>query len=163
MLQQLPGDVQAEVGGVHHAPDEPEVLRQQVRALVHDEDAVGIQLQSLLILLGVVVEGGGAGDEQQRLVGDGALGGDHDDPPGIGVVMELVPVELVVLLRLHVGLAPLPDGHHGVQGLLLLVRLVLRVVVGAALLPAGLGDLHPNGEADVVGVLPHQLLEPPGL
>ena len=163
MLQQLPGDVQAEVRRVHHAPDEAEVFRQQVGALVHDEHAVGVQLEALLILLGVVVKGGGAGDEQQRLVGDGALGGHGDDLLGIGVVVELVPVELVVLLRLHAGLAPLPDGHHGVQGLLFLIRLVIRVVVGAALLPAGLGDLHPDGEADVVGVLAHQLLKPPGL
>ena len=163
VLQQLPGDVQAQVRRVHHAPDEPEVLRQQVRALVHDEDPVGVQLEALFVLLGVVVEGGGAGDEQQRLVGDGALGGHGDDLLGVGVVVELVPVELVVLLRLHTGLAALPDGHHGVEGLLLGVGLVFGLVVGRALLPAGLGDLHPDGEADVVGVLAHQLLEPPGL
>ncbi|CAN3986065.1 D-cysteine desulfhydrase, partial [Dysosmobacter welbionis] len=163
MLEQLPGDVQGQVGRVHHPPDEAEVLRQQVGALVHDEDAIGVQLQPFLILLGVVVKGGGAGDEQQRLVGDGALGGHGDDLLGVGVVVELVPIELVVLLRLHAGLAPLPDGHHGVQRLLFLIRLVLRLVVGATLLPAGLGDLHSDGEADVVGILPHQLLEPPGL
>ena len=139
------------------------MLRQQVRALVHDEHAVGVELQSLFIFLGVIVEGSGAGDEQQRLVGDGALGGHGDDLLGVGVVVELVPIELVVLLRLHAGLAPLPDGHHGVQRLLFLIRLVLRLVVGATLLPAGLGDLHSDGEADVVGILPHQLLEPPGL
>ena len=64
VLEQLPGDVQGQVGRVHHPPDEAEVLRQQVGALVHDEDAIGVQLQPFLILLGVVVEGGGAGDEQ---------------------------------------------------------------------------------------------------
>ena len=77
--------------------------------------------------------------------------------------MELVPVELVVLLRLYIGLAALPDGDHGVEGLLLGVGLVLGLVVGAALLPAGLGDLHPDGEADIVGILAHQLLQFPGL
>ena len=77
--------------------------------------------------------------------------------------MELVPVELVVLLRLYAGLAPLPDGHHGVQGVHLGVGLVLRLVLRGALLLPCFGDLHADGEADVVGVLAHQLLEPPGL
>ena len=114
------------------------MLRQQIGALVHDEHAVGVKLQPLFKLLGIVVKGRGTGDEEQSLVGDGALGGDGDDLLGIGVVVELIPVELVVLLRRHAALAPLPDGDHGVEGLHLLIGLVLRLVVGAALLAAGL-------------------------
>ena len=63
MLQKLPGDVQAQIRGIHHAPDEPEVLQQQIRALVHNENAAGIELQTLFVFLGVEVEGSDAGDE----------------------------------------------------------------------------------------------------
>ena len=76
--------------------------------------------------------------------------------------MELVPIELVQLLRLHAGLGPLPDGDHGVEGLLLLIGLVFGLVLGGVLFFPGLGDLHPDGEADIVGVFAHQLLESPG-
>ena len=161
MLQQLPRDIQAQVGGVHHAPDEPEMLRQQVGAFVHDENAAGIELQSLFVLLGVVVEGSLAGDEQQRLIGHSAFGGHGNDPLGVLIFMELVPIELVVLLRLYAGLLPLPDRHHGVQGLHLGIGLILRLVVGAALLFPGLGDGHADGEADIVGVFLHKVRQRP--
>ena len=75
--------------------------------------------------------------------------------------MELVPVELVIFLLRDLALGPLPDGHHGVQGLHLGVGLILRLVLRGVLLLPGLGDLHTDGEADIVGILPHQLLELP--
>ena len=59
---------------VHHALDEAEVVGQQVGALLHDQHAGGIELQALLVVLGVEVVGGLAGDEQQGLVVDRALG-----------------------------------------------------------------------------------------
>ena len=156
VLEELPGDVEAQVRGIHHAPDEAEVLGQEVGALVHDEDAIGVELEALLIVLGVVIHGGGAGDEEQGLVGDGALGGDGDHALGRDHLVVALLVELVVLLLRDLALLPLPEGDHGVQGLPLPDILVLRLVVGGALLPAGVGDLHADGEADVVGVLLHE-------
>ena len=67
VLQQLPGDVQAQVRRVHHAPDEAEVVRQQVGTLVHNEDTVGVELQALLILFGVEVEGAAPGMNSSAL------------------------------------------------------------------------------------------------
>ena len=159
VLEELPGDVEAQVRGIHHAPDETEVLGQEVGALVHDEDAIGVELQALLVVLGVVVHGGRAGDEEQGLVGDGALGGDGDHALGRDHLVVALLVELVVLLLRDLALLPLPEGDHGVQGLPLPDVLILRLVVGGALLPAGVGDLHPDGEADVVGVLLHEALQ----
>ena len=159
VLEQLPGDVQAQVRGVHNAPDEAEVLPDEVRALVHDEHAGGVELEPPLIVGGVVVEGRPGGDEEQGLVADLALGGDGDDGLGRGEVHELLLVELLILLLRHVALPALPDGHHAVEGLLLLVRLILRLVLGAVRLLPGLGDLHADGPADVVGVLLHQIAE----
>ena len=159
MLQKLPGDVEAQVRGIHHAPDKAEVLRQQVRALIHDEHAIGVELQALLIVLGIVVHGGGAGEEEQRLIGDGALGGNGDDALGRHRLEEAFLIELVILFPGDLALLPLPERHHGVQGLPLADVLILHLVVRAALLPAGAGHLHPDGEADVVGVLLHEGLE----
>ena len=95
VLEQLPGDVQGEVLGVHHAPDKAEVVRQQVGALVHDEHAGGVELQSLLVLPGVEVVGGVGGDIEHGLVGDGALGADvWMTRQGVLPVAELLLVEL---------------------------------------------------------------------
>ena len=161
MLQKLPGDVQTQIRGIHHAPDKPEVLRQQIRTLVHNENAAGIELQTLFVFLGVEVEGSGAGDEQQGLVGHGTLGGHGDDPLGVREIVELLPIELVIFLRLHVGLFPLPDGDHGVQGLHLHIGYLVRLVGHAGGHLFRFRDRHADGEADVVGILFDQLPELP--
>ena len=87
-----------------------------------------------------------------------------DGTQGFIVVKELVPVEGLVLFFRDVLLVPLPDRHHGVQGLHLGVGLVLGrfiflalgVLVLRLLHGAGLGDLHLNGVADIVGILADQ-------
>ena len=159
MLQKLTGDIQAQVGGIHHAPDEVEVLRQQVGAVIHDHDAGAVELQTGLEILGKILVGHAGGDEQQRLIGDGALHRHGDDRLGRGKLTEALLIELVVLLLGDLALFPLPQGHHGVEGLPLGHVLVLRLVVGAAVLPAGVGGQHADGEADIVAVLLHQPLE----
>ncbi len=52
MLQHFPGNVQGQVLRIHQALDEAEMIGQQVRALIHDEDAAGIELQALFIVPG---------------------------------------------------------------------------------------------------------------
>ena len=156
MLEHLTGDVQGQVGGVHDALDEAEVVGQQIRALVHDHDAGGIELQALLKVGGEVVHGHLAGDVQQGLVLHAALGGHMDGQQGVLPVAKLGLIELVVLLVLDLALGALPDGDHGVDGLPLLDRLVLRLVVLAGVLRLGLGlavlHLHADGVADVVRI-----------
>ena len=81
---------------------------------------------------------------------------------GLLIVKELLPVEGVILLIGHVFFVPLPQGDHGVEGIHLGVLLVLRGLVLLflllrLLLGAGLGDLHADGVADIIGVLPNQL------
>ena len=157
VLEHLPGDVQGDIGGVHDALDEAEVVGQQVRALLHDHHPGGVELQALLKVGGEVVHGHLAGDVQQGLVLDGPLGGDVDGQQGILPVAELGLVEVVVLLLGDLALGPLPDGDHGVDGLPLLHLLVLGLVVLPSVLGLGLGTavlhLHADGVADVVGVL----------
>ena len=47
VLQQLARDVQAQVGGVHHAAHEAQIIRQQRVAVIHDHHARGVELQAL--------------------------------------------------------------------------------------------------------------------
>ena len=66
LLQHLAGDVEGEVLRVHHALDEVEVLRDDVLAVVHDEDSANVQLDVVLLLLVLKhVEGSALGDEEQ--------------------------------------------------------------------------------------------------
>ena len=167
VLQGLPGDVQRQILGVHHPFDKGEVVGNHLPALVHDEHPGGVELKALLVVLGVVIEGSVGGDEDQGLVLHLALGGDVDGAQRLLPVPKLLPVELVVLLLLHPAPLPLPQGHHGIEGLDLRVGLVLRLVVLPGVLRAGLhvgvAHLHADGGVDVIGVLLHQLLEPAGL
>ena len=93
MLQNLTADVQREVGGVHHALDEPEVVGEQVGALVHNEHAGGVELEALLILPGVEVVGGLLRDVEHSLIGDRPLGAGVDDGQGVLPVVELLLVK----------------------------------------------------------------------
>ena len=167
VLEDFTADVQGEVGGVHHALDEAEVVGQQVGALVHDHHAGGVELQALLVLPGVEVVGGFLGEIQQGLVGHRALGAGVNDGQGVLPVHELLLVEAVVLLVGDLGLGALPQGNHGVDSLPLLHRLPLGLVVVPGVLRLGLLavvlHLHDDGVADVVGVLLDELLELVGL
>ena len=133
------------------------MVRQKVGAFFHDEHAAGIELQALFVVAGVVVVRRAAGHEQQGVVGGGALGAAHDDPGGIGEVVELIFIELVVLLVGHLALRALPKRHHAVEGLQLGVGLVLGGViladVGGLFLLAGLFPVHLDGIAHIVAVL----------
>ena len=156
VLEHFTADVQAQVLAVHNAPDEAEVLRQQILAVFHDHHAGGIQLQSTLEVLGVEIVGRLAGDIEQGLEGDAALGAGVDDPQGLVVVEELLPVEGLVLLVGDILLGALPDGNHGVQSLHFGVGLILGLVLGGVFLLPGLLHFHDDGVADVVRVFLHQ-------
>ena len=138
VLEHLTGDVEAQILGVHNAADEAEVLGQQIRAVFHNEHAGRIELQALLIVLGVVVIGRAGRDKQHGLEGHSALDGEVNGGKGFFKVKELIAVELRVLLRLDVLLIPLPQWHHGVEGLGLHHSLVLGLGVLLLLLSLGL-------------------------
>ena len=136
------------------------MLRQQVGAVLHDHHAGGVELQTGFIILGVEVVGRLAGDVQQGLIGHSTLHREVQHAQRLLVVKELLPVEAVVLLLRHVLLILLPQGDHGVQGLILPDRLILDL----AALFLGLYRLtglhiHHNGVADVVRVLVDQLTQ----
>ena len=98
-----------------------------------------------------------AGYEEQGVIVRSALGAAHDDAGGVGVVAELILVEVCILLVGDFALLLLPDRHHAVQSFQLGVGLPLRLVVvglgvGFGLLTA-LFALHLDGVAHIVAVL----------
>ena len=163
MLQRLAADVQLQVLAVHHAAHEVEVVGQQLLALLHDQDVGAVQRQALLEVLAVQVVRSAAGDEQQRVVAERALGVDAERARRVGEVVEVGLVELVVLLVGDLGLAALPDGNHRVDGLHLGVILVLGRVVVAGVLRLGqlarLRHFHLHGIAHVVAVALDEVLQ----
>ena len=53
LLQHLTGDVEGQVLAVHNTLDKAKVLRDELITVVHDEDTSHIQLDVVLLLLGV--------------------------------------------------------------------------------------------------------------
>ena len=89
LLQGFTGDVQRQVGGIHQPLDKAEIVGQQIGAFVHDQHAVGIKLQTLFKLLGVIVIRRVRRDIQQRIVADLTLGFGMDRVQRRLVVIEL--------------------------------------------------------------------------
>ena len=160
VLQQLARDVQAQVGGVHHAAHETQIIRQQRVAVIHDHHARGVELQALFIALAVEVHRPLRGNEQQRLIGHGALDARGDDALRLVEGMGDGLVELLVLLVRHLAARTLPERHHGVDRRHLVHILVLGLFGVAALLDPARRAQHTDGVADVVGIFFHQLIEP---
>ena len=165
MLQGLAGDVKRDVLGVHHTAHEVVVIGQQLGALVLDQDVGAIERETLLVVLAVQVERGAAGDEQQRVILERALGMEAHCAGRVLEVVEGRLIELVVVLVGHVGAALLPNRGHGVDGIELLVVLILRRIVIAgilgALLLTTLGDHHLNRVAHVVAIALDEVLQAP--
>ncbi len=74
MLEHFPGNVQGQVVRFHHALDEAEIIRQELGAFIHDENAAGIQLQALFVFLGIEVIRDGFRNIQDGIVTDHAFG-----------------------------------------------------------------------------------------
>ena len=146
-LQDLAADVQRQVGRIDHALHETQVVGQQGLGVIHDEDALHIQLQPALLVAVPEVVGGVLRDVEQLRVFTAAF----DPVVGVGqgrlVVVADLLVELVVLLFGDVALAARPQGGGLVDGFPLVFQLVLALLLVPFLF------LHEDGQRDVVGVL----------
>ena len=168
MLKYLAGDVQAQVGGIHDAADELEVVVDELVAVLHYENAVAVELDALFRRAGDAVVDILAGDEKHRLVGYSTLGVDPERDGGVGLVAGGLLIPFDALLVRDLGLRTLPDGHHGVDRLgsgdvhgLHDGLAVLVLLAGGLLLLTG--DVHDDGPAHIVGILLDKHLELPYL
>src|SRR5690554_589398 len=157
MLQHFPGYVQGEIIGVHHTFDKTEVIREQVRAFVHDQHTAGIEFQSLLILLGIIVKGYPLGDIEDGLVADHALGADMNMAQGLIKTIPLFSVKIVVVLFFQLVSVLFPDGNHAVDNLFLDD---LFILILTALFELALRQFHLDRIANKVRVFLYNSLEP---
>ena len=130
LLQRLARDVQRQVVRVDDAPDEGEVLGQQLLGLVRDEDAAHVQadVRALLPVAAAVehVEGRARGREEQRLELQLPL---HGEVLHGAVRLPVVGhglVERGVLLGRHLVRRPHPQGLGRVQVLPVVRHLLHR-------------------------------------
>jgi len=64
VLEILSGDVEGEILGVNNTSDEAKIFRDEVFAVVHDEDSSDVELDVIFLLLGFEhVEGSSLGDK----------------------------------------------------------------------------------------------------
>ena len=111
-LQCLARNIERNVGGVHHAPHEPQEVWQDRVTPLHDHHAPGVQLQAVLGAPDKQVRRSFGRHEQHGLVLGDALGLEANVERGITPVSGDVLVELVVLLVCDLGLRPGPDRLH---------------------------------------------------
>ena len=159
VLQHFARDIERQVGRVNHAFHEAEPRRQQHLDVVADEDVADIEGESALLVRHEEVHRRLLRQEEERLELDSAFAGERDRLGRALVVVREVLVELLVLLRLNVLLRALPEGDHGVQGLLLtrLTRLLVLVLLVRRHIDRAEGD----GIGDEVGVLLHEVGDAP--
>jgi len=172
LLEVFTGDVQGEIFGVNDTLDEAEPFGAEVLAVVHDEDTADVELDVVLLLVGLEhVEGGTLGDEEDALEFKLTFNGEVLDGEVVFPIVGDGLVEgAVFLLGAFLGVAG-PEGLVLVLDfeflgdfldLLLLLLFTLLgfflVVVGDFLL-GGLFDLEFDVVADEFGVLLDEVLD----
>ena len=170
LLQQLTAHVQRQVSRIHHAFDKSQVGGQQSFGVVHDEDALHIQLHTGRLLAVVQIHRRLAGDVQQLGVFGAAFHAVVRVGQGCFEVVANLFVEIVVLFLADVLFGARPDGvglvdgfpfaglDHGTR---LTATILVRRVDQFAVFPLFL--FHLDGQADVVGVFVDDALDLPGL
>ena len=156
VLEHFTGDVQRQVLRVYQTLDKAEIIRQQILAALHNQNAVCIQLQALFVVLAVIVERCVRRHIQQGIIGDRTLVPDVHMAQRIGIIAALVLIEAVVLLFADLILILMPQRNHAVQRDVFDIVLVL---VGILFL-AALGHIHTDGEPDIIAVSLYQALDP---
>jgi hypothetical protein len=136
LLQDFPGDVEGQVGGIDDAADEAQVGGHQLARVLHDEHPLHVELHAGLGIPVPQVEGGVGGHVEQGGVILAAFHLDVGPGQGILVVVAHVLVEGLVFVLGDVVLGAGPEGVGPVGGL----RLAFLV-----------GKFHRDG--DMVGIL----------
>ena len=152
-------DVERKIFAVDDAADEAQVLRQQVLGVVHDEDALDVELDAALVVGLVEIERSLGRDVEERGVLERAFGAGVEPEERVFPVAGDGFVELLVVLVVELGLGALPHGAGGIDLLggagldrISFLGVPLALVVG-----------EEDGEGDVVGVLLDDLLQAPAV
>ena len=88
MLQRLAADVQRDVRGINNTTNEAEIVRQKLRALLHDQHVGAIKRKPPLVILAVQIQRRAARNKQQRVVLERTLGTEADSTRRVLEVVE---------------------------------------------------------------------------
>ena len=160
VLQRLAGDVEGEIAGVDHAAHEPQVQRQELLRVVHDEHALDVELDATRRFPVPQVEGGAARDVDEAHILLLAFDAVVAPTERVFVVVRDVLVERLVFVVRHVGARARPERRGGVHGLLLRRFRRIRILVVPRFLPGVTFSGHHHRHTDVIRVLAHDLAQP---
>ena len=158
MLEHLSRDIEGEIRRVYDTSDEIEVLREQILALVHDQDARAVQLQASGELIRVVLVRHQLRNEHQSIIADHSLDRDRDGFQRRCVILECGLVESLILFLCNVCALSLPQRHHRVEHFIFEDLFKFRILRIGAFLDLRMRHQHLDREADVVGVLLHEFV-----
>ena len=159
LLQDLAADVQRKVFAVDDAADEAQVLRQKLLGVVHDEDALHVELDAGLVVGLVEIERSLRGDVEERGVLKASFGFGVEPEERIFPIAGDGFVEFLVVFVLELTFRATPESTGDIDLLggagfdrLLFGFVPLALVVG-----------EKDGEGNVVGVLLYDLLQAPAI
>ena len=133
------------------------MVGQQVRALFHDHNPVGVKLKPLFVILGIIIKGRLFGNKQKRIVGNQTFGFAVDYPSRIGKIIKLFVIKRIVFLRLDFIFILAPEGNHAVQGLNLFKRFKLMLF---RIFQPLLLHFHLNGVGNIIRIFLYNTRNP---
>ena len=159
LLQDLAAHIQRKVFAVDDAADEAQILRQKLLGVVHDEDALDVELDSGLVFSLVEIERSLRRDIEERSVVETSFRLGVEPEERVFPIAGDRFVELLVVLVFQLAFGAAPESTGGIDLFRgpLLDRLLFRLV------PLALVIGKKDGERDVVGVLLHDLLQAPAI
>ena len=115
MLQHFSGNIKRQVGAVYNTLDKTEIIRQQIRTLVHNQHAVCIKSKSLFVFSGIIVKRCFLRNIQQRVIGNLSFCLCVNYCGRIIEIKKSFFVIVVVFLRCYLALVLTPDRYHTVK------------------------------------------------
>ena len=162
LLKKLSADIQTDIGGIHNAANEIEIVGKKILAFFHDHNAGGIKRESLFKFLGIEIVRGIGGNKENCVVIDRAFTACSDHTRGIGIVIEIILIKFVVFLIGGFTLFAFPNRNHAVECFKLAVFLVFLLPIVTGILGLGNGmrvrHQHLDGITDIIAVFLNERL-----
>ena len=142
---------------IHDTSDKSEIVRNQFRTLVHDENAAGIELKALFVICGEIVERRTFRYEEESVERRKAFHAVMNRSQRLILPVEFFLIELRILFICNFAPALLPERHHAVERFDISVG--FKLVVLSAFFLSALFHFHLDRISDVVGIFLYEIAE----